>query len=130
MVKKTHGGETPCSFPKHSTECSAVIVFVSHTIVTDSESESDDADPNFEIYSDHDTESEFDLDEVCEPGQLEEESDNEAGLQREDNTDDQLCEESRDININLPGPSTAHNSDPVRQRREPKFMGKDKKQNG
>ncbi|KAG8327579.1 hypothetical protein J6590_018018 [Homalodisca vitripennis] len=41
----------------------------------DSESESDDADPNFEIYSDHDTESKFDLDEVCEAGQHEEESD-------------------------------------------------------
>ncbi|KAG8310158.1 hypothetical protein J6590_056534 [Homalodisca vitripennis] len=32
-VKVTHGGETPCSFPKHSTKCSAVIVFVSHVSV-------------------------------------------------------------------------------------------------
>ncbi|KAG8261499.1 hypothetical protein J6590_070903 [Homalodisca vitripennis] len=32
-VKVTHGGETPCSFPKHSTGCSAVIVFVSYVSV-------------------------------------------------------------------------------------------------
>ncbi|KAG8310159.1 hypothetical protein J6590_069344 [Homalodisca vitripennis] len=48
---------------------------IDRQLLRDSESESDDADPNFEIYSDHDTESEFDLDEVCEAGQHEEESD-------------------------------------------------------
>ncbi|KAG8289530.1 hypothetical protein J6590_102482, partial [Homalodisca vitripennis] len=48
---------------------------IDRLLLRDSESESDDADPNFEIYSDHDTESEFDLDKVCEAGQHEEESD-------------------------------------------------------
>ncbi|KAG8299485.1 hypothetical protein J6590_100179 [Homalodisca vitripennis] len=48
---------------------------IDRLLLRDCESESDDADPNFEIYSDHDTESEFDLDEVCEAGQHEEEID-------------------------------------------------------
>ncbi|KAG8310609.1 hypothetical protein J6590_060820 [Homalodisca vitripennis] len=46
---------------------------IDRLLLRDSESESDNADPN--LYSDHDTESEFDLDEVCEAGQHEEESD-------------------------------------------------------
>ncbi|KAG8279482.1 hypothetical protein J6590_104437 [Homalodisca vitripennis] len=63
---------------------------IDRLLLRDSESESDGADPNFEIYSEHDTESIFDLDEVCEAGQHKEEIDNKAGQQREDNTDDQV----------------------------------------
>ncbi|KAG8297428.1 hypothetical protein J6590_036217 [Homalodisca vitripennis] len=48
---------------------------IDRLLLRDCESKSDDADPNFEIYSDHDTESESDLDKVCEAGQHEEESD-------------------------------------------------------
>ncbi|KAG8266282.1 hypothetical protein J6590_075754 [Homalodisca vitripennis] len=50
---------------------------IDRLLLRDSESESDDADPN--LYSDRDTESEFDVDEVCEAGQHEEESDRNGG---------------------------------------------------
>ncbi|KAG8331905.1 hypothetical protein J6590_032606 [Homalodisca vitripennis] len=103
---------------------------IDRLLLRDSESESDDADPNFEIYSDHDTESEFDLDEVCEAGQHEEEIDNEAGQQREDNTDDQVCEESRDININLPGPLQRVILIQYNDEGNQNLWGKIKKQNG
>ncbi|KAG8261473.1 hypothetical protein J6590_071450 [Homalodisca vitripennis] len=46
---------------------------IDRLLLRDSESGSDNADSN--LYSDHDIESEFDLDEVCEAEQHEEESD-------------------------------------------------------